>query len=178
MGWKISYGEKRPKTYAAPAGPVAGFFLVLLGLALLGGSAWTGRNTYELVTKGLHAEGTISNVEKSTRTGTRERNGYRETYVETSYKFTVDFTDEKGAAVSFTDNVSDSTDSRDKGDKVSVIYLGNNPKGSAIIDRGIINWLVPGVLGILGLAVAAGGTTALTRKPPGAGSGPDQYKVG
>jgi hypothetical protein len=181
MGWKISYGHKRPKTHSAPAGPAAGFLFVLIGLAMLGGSAWTGMKTYALVSRGLHTEGTISNVEKSTRVTTRDRNGHHETSVETSYKYTVDFTDEKGTAVSFTDNTSDSGGGYDKGDKVGVIYLVNNPKGSAIIDQGIFNWMLPGILGLLGVcAVAAGGATVLRGKPgqQHPGSGPDQYKAG
>lgn len=189
MSWNINLpdgtniGTSRRRyvrtTASKPLGRLGGALFALAGFGMLGGAAYFGMKTHELVTKGLHAEGIVADVQQHQSTKTRTHNGYRETYTAIDYTFTVDFKDSKGASVEFKDPVAQSSKSWQKGDKVDVLYLENDPKGSANINRGAMNWMVPGILGFIGLIFAGVGTMTVIRgggsaPPP---SGPDQYTV-
>ncbi len=55
----------------------------------------------------------------------------------------------------------------DEGDEVPVLYLPRDPRGTATIDHGIMNWILPGALGFFGVLLAVFGAAALLkgRKP-------------
>ncbi|MEZ0259907.1 MAG: DUF3592 domain-containing protein [Alphaproteobacteria bacterium] len=164
MRWTIRKPHNH-SVYSKPAGPISGFFMVLLGLALLAGAGWVGKNTYELMARGIRVEGKISDVLESLETSTRNRNGYSERVTETRYRYMVSFRDKNGVDVTFKDIMSDSHPTRQKGDVVTVLYLEKDAKGSAVIDRGAMNWLLPGALGVFGFFAIFGGGFAMVRKP-------------
>lgn len=71
-----------------------------------------------------------------------------------SYYPIVRFRTEKNVAVEFKDSVGSNPPSHRSGDKVTVLYLPNNPQKEAIIDRGIFwNWAIPAVVFISALVV-------------------------
>jgi hypothetical protein len=64
-----------------------------------------------------------------------------------SYYAIVRFRTEKNATVEFKDNVGSNPPTHRPGDKVTVLYLADNPRQEAVIDRGLLfNWAIPGVI--------------------------------
>jgi uncharacterized protein DUF3592 len=64
-----------------------------------------------------------------------------------SYYAIVRFRTEKNVTLEFKDNVGGNPPSHRPGDKVTVLYLPDNPRKDAIIDRGIWwNWAIPGIV--------------------------------
>ena len=64
-----------------------------------------------------------------------------------SYHAIVRFRTEKNVTLEFKDNVGSNPPSHRPGDKVTVLYLADNPQQEAIIDRGIWwNWAIPGIV--------------------------------
>ena len=162
MGWSYTTRTKN-KTYSAPAGPISGFFMVLVALAFLGGAGWTGKNTYELVVQGTHVQGTIAEVTQELSTSTKHRDGYTEKTTKMKYHFIVDFKDGKGTVFQFRDSQSSSYRAYNEGEEVPVLYLERDPRGTATIDHGLLNWLLPGALGFFGLLLGGCGAVAMFR---------------
>jgi hypothetical protein len=64
-----------------------------------------------------------------------------------NYYAIVRFRTEKNATLEFKDNVGNNPPSHRAGDKVTVLYLPNNPRQTAIVDRGNWwNWAIPGIV--------------------------------
>jgi hypothetical protein len=64
----------------------------------------------------------------------------------TSHTRSSDFGPKTIVTVEFKDNVGTDPPSYRAGDKVTVLYLPANPQKDVIIDRGIWNWAIPGVV--------------------------------
>ena len=175
MGWSYTTRTKN-KTYSAPAGPVSGFFMVLVALALLGGAGWTGKNTYELVTAGTHVQGRVAEVKQELSTTTKYRDGYSEKTTKMRYKFIVDFKDGKGTTLQFKDSQSADYRAYNVGEEVPVLYLERDPRGTATIDHGFLNWILPGALGLFGVLLAVFGGMAMFGGGTGSPSHPLNFK--
>ena len=64
-----------------------------------------------------------------------------------SYYAVVKFRTDKNVTYQFKDNFGSNPPSHRPGDKVTVLYLPDNPRQEAIIDRGIwLNWAIPGII--------------------------------
>jgi hypothetical protein len=64
-----------------------------------------------------------------------------------SYYAVVRFRTDRNATVEFKDDVGSNPPSHRPGDKVTVLYLANDPQRQAIIDRGFWwNWAIPGIV--------------------------------
>jgi hypothetical protein len=147
-----------------PAGPVAGVFILLLGFALLAGSWHFGQQTRELLSQGIHVQGEIIEIKEEWKTTTERRQGYPSRQVEkVSYHPVVFFRDKANNEVRFRDAAGSNYPNFQKGQKVEVIYLEKDPPGTATIDHGMMNWMVPGILALLGVASLLGGGAAIAR---------------
>ncbi|MEZ0259908.1 MAG: DUF3592 domain-containing protein [Alphaproteobacteria bacterium] len=140
------------------SGKLPGIFVIVLGLLFLLGAAWSAKNTFELTTNGVHAEGTVTDVLETQET---ERRPGQPDRTVTRYRYMVEFRDTMGTRVEFKDSVIDSTISHQKGDKVPVIYLRDDAEDSATIDAGALNWIVPAMLAFFGFSLLAGGIFAV-----------------
>jgi hypothetical protein len=116
--------------------------LMLVGLAVLVLGARLGRTMFLLQSTGERAVGTVAFLE------------LRRTLHGASYYPVVEFAAADGGTVQFRDNMGSNPPAYREGDLVRVLYLPAAPRDSATIDRGLLNWLVPGVLCLLGALLA------------------------
>jgi Protein of unknown function (DUF3592) len=112
--------------------PVVGLFAVILaGLAF-----YQGMRIARLETYGLRAEGQVVRLYES-----EDQDG------NSSYYPVVQYSTERNLTVEFQDNFGSNPPSHRSGDKVTVMYLADNPKREAMIDRGRWrNWAMPAIL--------------------------------
>jgi cytochrome c oxidase assembly protein Cox11 len=135
-------------------GTLAGLFVVVLGILFLCGAAWAAKNTYELVTQGLRAQGTVTDVIETLETEQRKGQG---SVTIKKFRYMVKFQDSIGHDVEFKDSIVDSQANHKKGDSVTVIYLQRDSADTATIDYGALNWLVTACLGFFGVVLTACG---------------------
>lgn len=105
--------------------------LLVVGLLLLALSYSSGHTLARLETSGLRAPGIVQSLERS-NSGGRDFVLYP----------VVTFTATGGNSVRFRDASGSNPPANHIGDHVTVLYLANDSK-SAMIDRGVWNWLVP-----------------------------------
>jgi hypothetical protein len=147
-----------------PAGPFTGLLFAIIGIACLGGAAFFGMKTQELLAHGLHAQGQVVDVEEKMETETHHQQGYGDYQTKRMmYYPVVKFDDSQHRSVKFTHHTGSSSPSHHKGDSVTVIYLEKDPHGTAIIDEGAWNWTVPGALGAMGLIFVLAGVWTILR---------------
>jgi hypothetical protein len=129
--------------------------LVALGVGVFALGAHLGRTTYLLLSTGERAHGTVLFCE------------LKKTLHGSSYYPVVQFATRGGLAVQFRDNFGSNPPAYQEGQPVDVLYFPDGPEGSATIDRGVLNWLAPGILCIGGvfLAVVALGARLGTPRP-------------
>lgn len=111
--------------------------VLIFGAGLVMTSAWLGLQLATLLYSGLRAPGYISSNEQ------RISNG-REGFTKVMFYPTVGFNDVDGNHHRFTDGVGTGSPSYAEGEKVTVLYRRGDPAASAIIDRGVWNWFLPG----------------------------------
>lgn len=106
------------------AAPFVGVFAVVL----LGVGIYQAMDVARLESSGLRAQGEVVRLvgESSSSSG----GAY-------SYHAIVRYRTEKNVRVEFKDNVGSNPPSHRPGDKVTVLYLADSPRGQAIIDRGL-----------------------------------------
>jgi len=120
------------------AAPIVAVFV----LALFAAGIYQGRSIARLEAFGMRAEGEVVRVVSESGSG-----GHY------SYYPVVRFHTEQNAVVEFKDSIGTNPPSYRPGDKVSVLYLADDPRGEAIIDRGAFwNWAIPALL-LLGAAL-------------------------
>ncbi|MBI1215060.1 MAG: DUF3592 domain-containing protein [Alphaproteobacteria bacterium] len=120
---------------------VAAPILLLFGAGAIAFGIYMTQKIERLEKHGLRAPGEVVRLE-SRRSGSDNS---------LSYYPIVDFTpDGGGAAVEFKGNMGSNPPSYESGEKVTVLYLDDDPKGSAMIDSGWKNWIIPGILGVFG----------------------------
>jgi hypothetical protein len=133
-----SQRQRRLRTTGRIVTPI----LVLAGLTVLVLGVYLARNLFLLQSTGERALGTVAFLElKATLHGS-------------SYYPVVEFTTEDGMTVQFRDRMGSRPPAYHEGDSVLVLYFPASPRESATIDRGLLNWLVPGVLCLLGGVLA------------------------
>lgn len=148
-----------------PLGSVGGFFVMLVGLAMLAGGCYFAEKTWTLVTKGIHAQGIVAEVTEEWRTRTKRSHGHSREVRELLNFYTVSVARPLGAPFRFRDEQGTRKREHEKGDTVPVIYLETDAVATAIIDKGGWNWLLPGMLGAMGLVFTVIGAGAMRRKP-------------
>jgi hypothetical protein len=74
-----------------------------------------------------------------------------------TYHPVVRFSTTDDSSVEFKDRVGTDPPAYHPGDTVAVLYDPELPQGTAIIDRGWWNWLLPGAVCLFGLLVGAAG---------------------
>jgi len=115
--------------------------LVLVGLAVLALGIHLGRTVFLLQSTGARAHGTVLFCElKRTLRGS-------------SYYPVVQFATPTGSAVQFRDRMGSDPPPYLEGTPVEVLYFPDSPQTTAMIDHGLLNWLVPGALGVGGLGL-------------------------
>jgi len=120
------------------AAPIVAVFV----LALFAAGIYQGRNIARLEAFGVRAEGEVVRIAAESNSGARY-----------SYYPVVRYRTEQNAFVEFKDSIGTNPPSYRSGDKVSVLYLPDDPRGGAIIDRGAFwNWAIPALL-LLGAAL-------------------------
>jgi hypothetical protein len=75
----------------------------------------------------------------------------------------ISFADASGHTVQFTDAVAQNPPEFHSGDAVNVIYLANDPEKSAIVDRGVSNYLGPVVMLFFGTVFSVVGVLLVRR---------------
>ena len=146
------------------AGPITGMVFVLIGAGCLYGAWFFGIKTKDLLEHGLHTTGQVVDVKQELHTDTKHRQGYGDIKTQhMMYYPIVKFDDSQHHSVQFTQQGGSSSPSHNKGDSVEVIYLEIDPQGTAIINEGMMNWIVPGALGGMGLVFALAGAWAILK---------------
>ncbi|MDD9900215.1 MAG: DUF3592 domain-containing protein [Alphaproteobacteria bacterium] len=145
-GKKLRAQEKKNRRIAIP-------ILFLLTLGLGGGGVYMGQKMYTLETQGLRADGVV--------TGLKSQSGSEGGTV---YYALAKFKDTEGRVYKFKDHIGSSSPLNKRGDDVTVLYLIEDPKETAIIDRGIWNWAISGGLLLFALFCFLGLMSMLRQK--------------
>jgi uncharacterized protein DUF3592 len=128
--------QARSNRRAAPL--VAAFAVLLLAVGI-----YQARNIARLESTGLRARGEVVRLKSESSAGDRQP----------SYHPVVRFHTGKNVTVEFTDSVGSNPPGYRPGDAVTVLYNADDPRGDAIVDRGLVgNWAIPGLL-LLGAAL-------------------------
>jgi hypothetical protein len=113
------------------------YVFTLVGVGMLVGAFLTYRSTNSFLEEAAKAEGTVVELVQS-----RSSNS-------TTYKPTVQFTDQNGRAIEFVSSSGSNPPSYSKGEKVEVLYLPTDPQNAKI--RGFFSlWGLSVILGLLG----------------------------
>ena len=120
---KMSVEQKKTARWMAP-------ILLLVSFGLFYGSYYLGDQLAQLEAEGLRTSGVVVSFEES-----------YDSESGTTYYPVVEYQTRQNRKIKFKDNVGSSHPSLSRGDDVEVLYLADDPKGSAIIDRGAWNWL-------------------------------------
>jgi hypothetical protein len=127
----IRQAEQRQLQSSRKAAPFIGLFaLVLVCVGIL-----QGRKIAHLEAAGLRAQGQVVRLKQEYSSGS------------STYYAIVKFRTDGNQTIEFKDDVGSNPPSRRPGDTVTVLYLADNPRQEAIIDRGIwLNWAIPGII--------------------------------
>ena len=113
--------------------------LVIFAIILVSVGIYQSAKITRLEAAGLRAQGEVVRLSNEYNSGSG--GGYY------SYYAIVRFRTENNVTLEFKDNVGSNPPSHRPGDKVTVLYLPDNPRKDAIIDRGIWwNWAIPGIV--------------------------------
>lgn len=131
----------------APLLLIAGVGLFILGVH-------QSRALVRLESLGLRARGVVSSLSPSS-------SGSGSTYYPV-----VTYSDQRGKMVRFRDNTGSNPPMYHVNESVTVLYSPSEP-GSAIIDRGVWNWLPSAILYVLGVLLSVVSVRLLTRRAAG-----------
>jgi hypothetical protein len=124
--------EQRQSQSSRKAAPLVGLFaLILVCVGIL-----QSRKIAHLEAAGLRAQGQVVRLKQEDGSGSGS----------STYYAIVKFRTDRNETIEFKDDVGSNPPSRRPGDKVTVLYLADNPRQEAIIDRGIWNWAIPGII--------------------------------
>jgi hypothetical protein len=114
-------------------------FLAVFAVILVAVGIYQSKTIARLEASGLRANGEVVRLKDEYSSGSG--GGHY------SYYAIVRFRTDKNVTLEFKDNVGSNPPNHRPGDKVTVLYLPDNPQREAIIDRGIWwNWAIPGVV--------------------------------
>jgi hypothetical protein len=139
------------------AGLIVTPILVAVGIGVFALGAHLGRTTYLLLSTGERAHGAVLFCELV------------KTLHGSSYYPVVQFATRNGVAVQFRDKMGSNPPPYGEGEAVDVLYFPAVPESSATIDRGVLNWLAPGILcvgGVFLAVVALGARLGVPRHVP------------
>jgi hypothetical protein len=123
--------------------PVFGLFVIIL----LAVGVWQGLRIAHLEAAGMRALGQVVRVDAKWNSNSHGSSNY-------TYYPVVRFRTAANETIEFTDSIGSNPPSYGSGDRVTVLYLGDAPRGNAMIDRGRFwNWALPGGLGLGALVV-------------------------
>jgi len=125
---------------------VIGPVFLLCAMGLLYGSYYFGMETAYLTANGNRTNGEIIRFE-SERSSSNQLNSTSSTIYYPVFTFKTD----AGQIITTKSRVGSSHQSNKRGDQVDVLYDPKDPKGLAIVDYGLANWMLPGILGAMGL---------------------------
>jgi len=110
-------------------------FIGLFAVALVCLAIFQGMKIAHLEAVGLRAQGQVVHLKEESSSGN------------STYYAVVKFRTDRNESVEFKDNVGSNPPGHQPGDRVTVLYLADNPRQEAIIDRGIWwNWGIPGII--------------------------------
>jgi Protein of unknown function (DUF3592) len=133
--------------------PAVGIFAVVL----IAAGIYEGHRVANLEMKGLRAEGVVVALKRETSSGS-QNNG-------PAYHPVIRYHVETNVTVEFKDSVGSNPPAYRLGDKVTVLYLADDPRGQAIIDRGSFwNWAIPALILLVGVFLL-GLTVVMLRAP-------------
>jgi len=135
---------QRSTRYLRPVLPLVGVALIALGVHL-------SIQLWNLQTHGVSADGHVVSLQLSSSAHS------------SSYYPIVDFVVLGGETVRFRDRIGSNPALYRPGDLVRVRYLASSPTSTAIIDRGVWNWLLPGALALFGIGLIAAAVTISRR---------------
>jgi len=134
--------EARAEKAAAVTGPL----LVLAGAAAIAGALYFGSNMLDLVGAET-AQGQVIQLAGNT---------------DGTYQAVVKFTAE-GRDITFRDKLATQPAMYEEGEQVGVLYQKDKIEETAVIDRGILNWLPAAALGVFGILFLLGGIARMPR---------------
>lgn len=115
---------------------------LVIGVALLFGAWYFGGSVAELAFNGARAQGTIARVAEIKGEDEDAPQGYLPV---------ISFTDKTGERRSFSPRkASQRADKYATGESVPVLYLPNDPAGTAVMDKGAEMWWTPGMFALFG----------------------------
>ena len=124
----------------------SGPFIAVVGFVFLATAVYAGRSMLQLEMEGERAPGTV--LQLTQRLSGGRHGGF-------TYHPVVRFTTASGAPIQFEDGVGESPSPYQVGENVQVLYLADSARSSAVIDRGIGNWVMPFGFGFAGAALIA-----------------------
>ncbi len=147
--WLQSPAGRSDAAKAAQARRIAIPLMLAAGVLLLALAYNTGQRVLTLQQSGLRAEGQITGFDSRTGDGN------------TIYHAIIRFNEPDGGAVHFTDAVGSSHPRHKTGDAVRVLYLKDDPAGSAMIDSGgWRNWIWTALMAATGVLLMIGAAGA------------------
>jgi hypothetical protein len=138
-------GKRPPWISNRQWAPLVGLFALLLA----GIGVFQSYKMSRLEASGLRAPGAVVSLKE-------EESGN-----DSSYYPVVRYQTDKNLSVEFKDSIGSNPPSYRTGDKVTVLYLANEPQ-RAVIDRGVWNWVIPGLL-LLGAGFVSWLTVSMLR---------------
>ena len=143
--WQQSPTGRSDAAKAAQALRITIPLMLAAGVLLLVLAYNTGQRVMTLHESGLRTDGQITGFDSRTSDGN------------TVYHAIVRFSDADGRAVHFTDSAGSSHPRRKTGDAVRVLYLKDDPSGSAMIDHGgWRNWIWTALMAAMGSLLVIG----------------------
>ena len=136
---RISAQQDRAARKAAP-------FFAAISVALVGGGFYLGQEVLALETTGLSAIGEVVRVESKQ---SRDSDGK----TTTMYSPVIRFVSRDGRQIEYESKVSSSSSRYRRGDAVDMLYSASDPERDVMIDRGVMNWLLPGAMTGVGVLV-------------------------
>lgn len=112
--------------------------IFLIALCATAGAVYTAKQKHEFLQNASHTLGTVIDFKSSTRDGS------------TTYRPVVRYQHSDSSEVTFTSSWGSSHPSENRGDSVMVLFDPSD-KNSAQLDKGIWNWLVPGICALFAL---------------------------
>jgi hypothetical protein len=126
--------------------PVVPPVLVILAIGMLAASLHVGRAAMQLGSNGHRAPGTVVQLQADSDSDHR-----------TAYHAVVRFSPEDGSPVEFKDHFGSNPPAYHTHDAVTVLYAPNSPQRTAIVDRGLWNWIPTVALCLFGVILAVAG---------------------
>jgi len=131
---------------------LSGMIAILLSAILFYAGYFFYTDVRHLTENGLHTEATVTSLESSS-------NSKRSS----SLHPVLTFQDMNGKTFTFHSGYGGNLFDYKVGDKTQILYLAENPQGSAEIDLGPLNWIIPIALWIFAILCLSGGLSNLSK---------------